>query len=207
MNPNTQKNRNLHGNVPNTSSCVLLLVDVINDLDFPGNSRLLKMALRLGRNIADLKMRCKKAGIPSIYANDNHDRWRSDFSAVLSHCTQRDSPGRPLVTWLVPDETDYVVLKPKHSAFYSTPLDTLLSYLRIRTIILVGLTTNSCVLMTAGETYVRDLNLYVPTDCVAALDNTSHRYALHLMKKSFNARTVPSKKIDLRKLAQDPARR
>jgi hypothetical protein len=36
-------------------------------------------------------MRCKKVGIPSTYANDNHDRWRSDFSAVLSHCMKRDA--------------------------------------------------------------------------------------------------------------------
>lgn len=206
MHPNTRKNRNLHGNVPDTSSCALLLVDVINDLDFPGNSRLLKMASRLGRNIADLKMRCKKAGIPSIYVNDNHKRWRSDFSEVLSHCMQQGSPGRPLVTRLVPDETDYLVLKPKHSAFYSTPLDTLLSYLGIQAIILVGLTTNACVLLTAREIYVRDLNLYVATDCVAALDNKSHKNALHLMRKSFDAKTVSSKRIDLRKLNQGRAR-
>jgi nicotinamidase-related amidase len=63
----------------------------------------------------------------------------------------------------VPDESDYLVLKPKHSAFYATPLETLLSYLGVKTIILVGLTTNACVLMTAGEAYIRDLNLYVFT--------------------------------------------
>jgi nicotinamidase-related amidase len=205
MNSNSQKNQNLHGNVPDTCQAALLLVDVINDLDFPGNSSLLKKPPRLGKNIADLKMRCKVAGIPSIYANDNRDKWRSDFSAVLSHCMQRDSPGRPFVGRLVPDEMDYIVLKPKHSAFYATPLDTLLSHLKVKTIILVGLATNACVLTTAGEAYVRDLNLYVPPDCVAALDDTSHRNALQLMNKSFNAKTILSKKINLRKLRRNEA--
>jgi nicotinamidase-related amidase len=206
MNLNINKNRNLHGNVPDTCPAALLLVDVINDLNFPGNSNLLKVAPRLGQNIANLKVRCKKVGIPSIYANDNRDRWRSDFSAVLSHCMKPDAPGRELVRKLLPDESDYLVLKPKHSAFHATPLDTLLSYLGVKTIILVGLTTNACVLMTAGETYIRDLNLYVPADCVAALDQRSHRDALHLMKRSFDARTVASKKIDLKRLAQGPDR-
>jgi nicotinamidase-related amidase len=202
MNPNTQKNKNLHGNAPDTCAVALLLVDVINDLSFPGNSSLLKKASRLGKNIADLKMRCKKARIPAIYANDNRDRWSSDFSKVLSHCMHRGSPGRDFVTKLIPDDADYVVLKPKHSAFYATPLDTLLSYLEVKTIILAGLTTNACILMTAGEAYVRDLNIYVPSDCVAALDDMSHKNALQLMKEGFNAKTVPSKRIDLRKLVR-----
>jgi nicotinamidase-related amidase len=207
MNSNTHKNRNLHGNAPDTCPAALLLVDVINDLDFPRNSNLLKVAPRLGQNIAALKMRCKKFGIPSIYANDNRDRWRSDFPAVLSHCTKPGAPGREFVKRLLPDETDYLVLKPKHSAIFATPLDTLLSYLGVKTIILVGLTTNACVLMTAGEAYIRDLSLYVPPDCVAALDHTSHRNALHLMRESFDASTVPSKNIDLKRLAQGSARR
>jgi nicotinamidase-related amidase len=202
MNPNTRKNQNLHGNTPDSCPVALLLIDVINDLDFPGNSRLLKKAPQLGKNIAELKMRCRKAGIPAIYANDNRGRWRSDFSKVLTHCTQRDSPGRTFVTRLIPDDTDYLVLKPKHSAFYATPLDTLLSYLEVKTVILVGLTTNACILMTAGEAYVRDLNIYVPPECVAALNDTTHKNALQLMKTSFNVKTVRGKQIDLRKLVR-----
>jgi nicotinamidase-related amidase len=200
MNANTQKSQNLHGNAPDVCAAALLLIDVINDLDFPGNSSLLKKAPRLAKRIAALKMRCKRAGIPAVYANDNRDRWRSDFSKVLTHCMQRHAPGRAFVTKLIPDERDYVVLKPKHSAFYATPLDTLLAYLKVKTLILVGLTTSACVLITAGEAYVRDLNIYVPSDCVAAIDNTSHKYALELMKKSFNAKTLQSNRIDLRKL-------
>jgi nicotinamidase-related amidase len=49
---------------------------------------------------------------------------------------------------------------------------------------------NACVLMTAGEAYIRDPNLYVPPDCVAALDDASHRNVLQLAQMSFNARTI-----------------
>jgi nicotinamidase-related amidase len=93
-----------------------------------------------------------------------------------------------------------VVLKPKHSVFYATPLDTLLFYFRAKTIVLTGLTTNACILASASELYVRDLKVYVPSDCVAALSQREHRNALELMRKSFAVDTTPSKRVDLRKL-------
>jgi isochorismate hydrolase len=71
------------------------------------------------------KQNCKDGGIPVIYVTDNRGKWRSDFSAVLSHCLRPDSPGCPMVNQLIPEASDYIVLKPKHSAFYATSPDTL----------------------------------------------------------------------------------
>jgi len=195
--PTKRKPGDLHGNVPDNAPAVLMLVDVINDLNFPGNEQLLKQASRLGQSIARLKERCHKARIPAIYINDNWDKWRSDFKAVVSHCSQPDSPGWPLVEHLLPSPDDYVVLKPKHSAFYATPLDTILSYLKTRTVILTGLTTAACILLTAGEIYIRDLKLYVPNDCVRGLSEKEHRSALDLMRRSFGATTTSSRQLNL----------
>ena len=200
MRKSTVRNKDLHGNVPDHCPVALLLLDVLNDLNFPGGEVLLKAAPRLAKRIAALKKRCRQAGIPAIYVNDNHDRWRSDFFSVVDHCLGPDTPGRVLVEPLVPQPDDYIVLKPKHSAFYATPLDTLLSYLGAKTIILVGLTTNACVLTTACEIRVRDLNLFIPSDCVAASDPKQHTIAMELMTKSFDARTTPSGRLNLKKL-------
>jgi len=194
------KNQDLHGNVPDNCSVALLLLDVLNDLDFPGNSALVKAAPLLAANISSLKSNCKHAGIPTIYVNDNHGKWRSDLQAVLSNCLRPGSLGRHMVEKIVPEPSDYVVLKPKHSIFYATPLETLLSYLKTKTVILTGLTTNACVLTSAGEIFVRDLKLYVPSDCVAAQDKRDHRNALQLMKKSFKADITLSTRLNLRKL-------
>jgi nicotinamidase-related amidase len=119
MNRPVRKNEDLHGNAPNSWSVALLLVDVLNDVDFPGNSQLLKSINSLGKHISALKKRCKDAGIPIIYVNDNRGKWRSDFSVVLSHCLRPHSPGCPMVNQLIPEASDYIVLKPKHSAFYA----------------------------------------------------------------------------------------
>jgi nicotinamidase-related amidase len=190
----------LHGNVPDRSSVVLLLVDVINDLKFPGNNFLIQQATILGKNIARLKSRCGRAGIPTVYVNDNRGRWQSDFPAVVKRCIAPNAPGRRLGREVLPTQRDYVVLKPKHSAFYATPLDTLLTYMGVKSVILAGVTTNACILMTASDIYVRDLRLFVPLDCVAALTPEEHRTSLSIMRESFAADTTESKQLNLKKI-------
>jgi nicotinamidase-related amidase len=195
-----KRNHDLDGSVPDSSPVVLMLVDVINDLDFPGNDALVKAAPRLGRRIAKLKARCHQAGIPTIYVNDNRGRWRSDFRDVVQRCLRPTSLGRSLVEQIVPQAHDYVVLKPKHSPFYATPLDVILTHLDARTIVLAGLTTNACILSSASGIHVRDFKLFVPGDCVAALNATLHRRALSVMEESFRAVTTPSSKLNLERV-------
>ncbi|MDQ3703421.1 MAG: isochorismatase family protein, partial [Chloroflexota bacterium] len=113
------KNDDLHGNAPDEAPVALLLIDVINDLEFEGGDELLEQALPMARRLATLKRRAREAGIPAVYVNDNFGRWRSDFRALVAHCTDDDVRGRPVVEALRPDEEDYFVLKPKHSGFFS----------------------------------------------------------------------------------------
>ena len=72
----------------------LLLIDVINDLAFPGSAALVAEAERMAPRLAGLKRRAAAAGVPAIYVNDNFGKWRSDFRRTIAHCTARSSPGR-----------------------------------------------------------------------------------------------------------------
>jgi nicotinamidase-related amidase len=190
------KNQDLHGNVPDTASVALLLIDVINDLDFDGGERLLESALPMARRIADLKRRAKRAGIPAVYVNDNYGRWQSDFTRLVEHVRGDGTRGKPIADLLLPEEDDYFVLKPKHSGFYSTTLDTLLDYLGARTLILTGMAGNICVLFTANDAYMRDFHLVVPADCVASPDPTDNEYALRQMRTWLKADITPSTELD-----------
>jgi nicotinamidase-related amidase len=196
------KNEDLHGNVPDKADVALLLIDVINDLEFEGGEQLLKHALPMARKIAALKRRAKEAGIPTIYVNDNFGKWQSDFNKLLAHCLEEDVCGKPLVQQLKPDEDDYFVLKPKHSGFFSTTLDTLLEYLQAKTLIMTGLAGNICVLFTANDAYMRDFNLIVPSDCVASNTSEDNLHALELMKTVLKAETMPSTELKLDELKQ-----
>ena len=156
------KNEDLHGNVPDKAEVALLLIDVINDLEFDSGRDLLRHALPAAERLAALKRRAKAADVPVIYVNDNFGRWQSDFKKLLQHCLGDGVCGRPIAELLRPDDDDYFVLKPKHSGFFSTTLDTLLDYLRVKTLVLTGLTGDICVLFTASGAYMRDFHLCIP---------------------------------------------
>ncbi|HYY56119.1 MAG TPA: isochorismatase family cysteine hydrolase [Pyrinomonadaceae bacterium] len=194
------KNEDLHGNVPDKADVALLLIDVINDLEFEGGEQLLEHALPMARKLAALKKRAARAGIPAIYVNDNFGKWQSDFNKLLAHCLEEEVRGKPVVKQLEPDEDDYFVLKPKHSGFFSTTLDTLLEYLQAKTLILTGLAGNICVLFTANDAYMRDFHLVVPSDCVASNTVEDNRHALELMKTVLKADTRPSTELDFDEL-------
>jgi nicotinamidase-related amidase len=196
------KNDDLHGNAPDQSPVALLLIDVINDLAFPEGGDLLRHALPMAEKIAALKRRAKAAGVPVVYVNDNFGRWRSDLNAQVEHCLNDGVRGQPVVELLRPDADDYFVLKPKHSGFFSTTLDTLLEYFGTEAVVLTGIAANICVLFTANDAYMRDFRLAVPADCVASNTEPETRYALDQMARVLKADIRPSETFPLEALAR-----
>jgi nicotinamidase-related amidase len=190
----------LHGSAPDKSETALLLIDVINDFDFEEGEQLLRLALPVGKNIADLKKLAKAAGIPCIYVNDNFGRWQSDFKKLVAHSSRDDAKGKEFVKPLVPEDDDYFVLKPKHSGFYSTSLDLLLTHLNAKNLILTGIAGNNCVLFTANDAYMRDFKVFIPSDCVVSNTEEENRYALKQMEDVLKANISPYKELDLHAL-------
>lgn len=178
-----------------------MLIDVVNDLQFEGGAELLAQALPMARRLAGLKRRARAVGIPAVYVNDNFGRWQSDFARLIEHCLTRGVRGRPLVQRLRPAPDDYFVLKPKHSGFFSTALDTLLAYLRVETLILTGLTTESCVLLTAADAHMRDFHILVPADCVASARPADRRRALDHVRRVLGGDVAPSTALRVEGLA------
>jgi nicotinamidase-related amidase len=187
----------LHGNAPDRSPVVLMVIDAINDFAFPDAGAVLAAARPVARRIRRLKQRARLAGIPTVYVNDNFGRWRSDFRSLVAHCAAPSAPGRAITTGLKPDRLDYFVLKPKHSGFYSTTLALLLEHLQATTLVLTGLLTDSCILFTAQDGYMRGYRLVVPRDCVAARTPADGRRALAQMRRVLRADTRPSAALDL----------
>jgi nicotinamidase-related amidase len=196
-------NNDLHGNAPDESEIAIVLIDVINDLEFEEGERLFKTALPAAKNIARLKERARRAKVPIIYVNDNFGRWRSDFKKIVNHCLEDDVRGRPIAQLLAPDEEDYFVLKPKHSGFFSTTLDLLLGYLGVRTLIIAGFAGNNCVLFTANDAYMRDYQLLIPADCTASNESVHNENALRQMQDVLKADTRPSSYIDFNAYRQE----
>jgi nicotinamidase-related amidase len=177
----------------------LLLIDVINDLDFPGSDALVEQAPDMARRLEALKKRAAAAGVPCIYVNDNFGQWQSDFRQTVAHCTRRSAPGRQLSARLKPTRHDYFVLKPKHSGFYDTTLETLLDELKIRRVILSGIAGNICVLFTASDAYMRGLQLVAAEDCIISNTAEENAYAVRLLSEVMKARVLRSADIAFRR--------
>src|SRR3954462_9165085 len=96
------KNSDLHGNVPDQCSVALILIDVINDMEFESGEALFRNALPAAKNLARLKRRADEAGVPGIYVNDNFGKWRSDFRQQLDHVLGEGVRGEPIGKLLRP---------------------------------------------------------------------------------------------------------
>lgn len=176
---------------PDPTKTALLLIDVINDLMFDGGEDLLQYARPMAGQLACLKRYARAQQMPVIYANDNFGQWHVDFQELIRRCLQDHVRGREIVKLLRPDKEDYFVLKPKHSAFYQTSLDVLLSNLGVTSLIITGMAGDICVLFTANDAYMRDFNIIVPGDCVASEDEAHNAQVLELIQRVLKADVTP----------------
>ena len=178
---------------PATRSAALLIIDMINRLDFASGPALLRLAVPAARRIAALKRRFVAVGAPVIYANDNFGQWHADFRELVAVCRQPDCIGAPLAELLAPQPDDYYVLKPKHSAFHSTPLAVLLEQCGIERVVIGGVSTDVCIAATAIDAHMRELAVHVPSDCVAAPTRARSERALKLLRDSIGAATAAAR--------------
>ena len=201
------KNDDLHGYVPDKADVALLLIDVINDFEFEDAELLYRYALPMAERLVELKRRAKEAGVPVIYVNDNYGRWQSDLNKLVDHCIKEPVRGQKIARMLKPDQDDYFVLKPKHSGFFSTTLDVLLAYLKVKTLVLTGVAGDICVLFTANDAYMRDFFLVVPSDCVASNQSTYNERALEQMQTVLKADVRPSTELEWEELKRQASER
>ena len=177
---------------------VLLLVDFINPLNFPGSEKLAPAALEAARATAKLKERLGTRGVPAIYANDNYGVWQSDFHSLVSTCLGMEGAPGEIAKLLYPQASDITILKPRHSAFHASPLELLLTEMEATVLVICGLATDMCVLLTAAEAFLREYPCWVPADCNAAESSAAKDAALsymeNVLKCDVRASTAPAPK-------------
>jgi len=172
-----------------------LLIDVLTTFQFPDGDAILQGALKIRDALVKLKARARELRIPDLYVNDNFGDWRSEKEVLMGRCLE--AKGAQFVKPLLPDSEDYFVLKPMHSAFYMTPLEVLLQHLEVETLILTGLTSNSCITVTAHDANMRGFDIYIPSDCSCARNPQEHAQALAQLEAMAGARLLRSTSLKL----------
>jgi nicotinamidase-related amidase len=176
------------------SERVLVLVDFINPLDFPGGEKLAEPALAAARATAGLKEKLRNEGVATIYANDNYGVWQSDFHSLVSSCLGMEGPAGEIARLLYPQADDITILKPRHSAFFGSPLDLLLTEMGAKELVICGLATDICVQLTAMDAFLREYKAWVPSDCTAAESTAAWKASLTYMSEILRFDVKPSGK-------------
>ena len=174
------------------SKRVLLVIDFFNPDGFRETPRFAKAALAAARRTTRLKQALRKRRVPTIYANDNFGRWQSEFGALVAQCRELPGAAGEIATLLAPEAGDWSVLKPRYSAFYGTPLQFMLDELGAETLILTGVSADSCITMTAHDAHVRQFGVWTPRDCVASAELSYTRAALQQLQRVAGATTLAS---------------
>lgn len=175
----------------------VLALDLISDFDFPDGAAVRSALTRRLAPITHLLESARRQRAPVIYANDSLGAWRSDAPGLIGRCLESHRPGATLVKALMPDEKDLIVLKPRHSAFYGTPLEALLEDLRVDTLVIAGVSAESCVWMTACDAHTRGFSLVIPADTMAGASAPALRRTLTSLVQVLGAR-VPRTARSLR---------
>ena len=152
-----------------SAPAALLVIDMVSLLDFPGARRVAPAAVRAARRIQSLRHGFHERQWPVVFANDNFARWHSEFRDQVAMAMHAGGASGKIVACLDPGPRDHYVLKPKHSAFLSTPLAVLLAKLGVRRLVLTGMALEGCVLATAIDANSREFEVAVARDAVAGM--------------------------------------
>ena len=171
----------------------LLVVDMVNPMAVPCADKLLRQALPMLPALSRLKQRLKSHGVPVVYVNDNFTHWLSDFRELVAICSQPESAGAALAQAIPPEHDDYLVLKPRHSGFFATPLEVLLSQLGVCHVVVTGIAGDGCVLATAADAHMREFSVSVPADCCASISRARNDRALRVLREAMELDTRVSR--------------
>ena len=194
MNPGAQRGAKRAGATTARHSAVLV-IDMISTWEVADGAALRAQARRIVAPLRRLLARARAAGVPVIYANDNFGQWRADFAAILALARAHDPDAAAIADAIAPSADDYIVLKPKHSAFFCTPLPQLLEALHVRRLVLSGASGDQCVLATAADALLRNFEVTVPRDTVACPDAARTRAVRRHFDVAMDIPTPPAARV------------
>lgn len=182
---------------PVPGSVGLLIIDMINGMDFEGAENIRASADASADVVLKIRREADRLKTPVIYVNDNYGYWHSEKSKLIAAFSEEDCPGREMVKRIAPREDDYFVIKPQISAFYATNLPVLLPKLGVSRLVLTGIAADICVLFTAADAHMRAYDLWIPSNAVASEEGQQRDWALDIMRKSMGADSRSTDELSL----------
>jgi nicotinamidase-related amidase len=172
----------------------VVIADMLNSYDHEDAEPLAESVKEKLPGIVDLRRRAEEAGALVVYVNDNHDAWDAGREELIKKALEGEHP--ELVDPIAPHEPVPFLAKGRHSAFYETALDHLLSEADVERLVLAGQVTEQCILYSALDAYIRGYEMVVPPDAVAHINREFAEASLKMMQSNMHAELTPVRDID-----------
>jgi nicotinamidase-related amidase len=160
--------------VPDPARAALLVIDM--------QEHFADIATAIVPGVSSLVAAARNTGMPVFYTRHGHQDlsvdggvlaawWGGDLSMV-------GDAGWQLLSAITPRPGDPIIDKTRYSAFFGTPLASLLSARDVSDLIICGVVTNCCCETTARDAFMRDYNVFVAADATAATNEDLHMSSL-----------------------------
>jgi nicotinamidase-related amidase len=171
----------------------LLVIDMLNSYEHADAERLTRNVERVLPNMAGLIRRAADEGVLTIYVNDNFGSWTSNRDDLVQEAMSGEF--KQLVEPILPTDDTLFVVKARHSAFYQTPLEYLLSQEDVDRVVMVGQVTEQCILYSALDAYIRHIGVVIPRDAVAQIHDDLAEAALKMMEVNMDAEIADAEDV------------
>ncbi|AOW94047.1 isochorismatase [Rhodococcus sp. WMMA185] len=154
---------------------------------------------------------CRSLSVPVVYTRHVS---RADGAGLVNHDVLDDS-GKPIfyrsdtenlevIDQLQPQPGDVVIDKYRWSGFHETSLDLILRTQKIETVIVVGFTTDCCVLTTVVDAFSRNYDVILVKDGCAATNSGAHKSAiLNMANWTYGIEIIDSREL-IKKMSGSP---
>jgi nicotinamidase-related amidase len=174
----------------------LVVVDMLNPYDHEDAEPLTQSVEQIVEPLAALVARARDHDVEIVYVNDNYGDWNSSQEQLAEAAIRGARPD--LVEPVLPPDDASFVIKARHSIFYGTPLEYLLSEKSVDHVVLAGQVTEQCILYSALDAYVRRLTVSVPRDGVAHIEEHLAEAAFEMMESNMRAELAPCGECTMR---------
>jgi maleamate amidohydrolase len=143
--------------------------------------------------IRELLSEARKKHLPTFYTTGHDDRtnsvafgrWQAKNSRSIEDMTEEWDKSNHIVEEIAPQRGDIVVRKQKPSAFFGTPLISMLNEVHADSVLVTGTTTSGCVRASVIDAFSYNLKVSVIEECVFDRGQASHKINLFDMAMKY----------------------
>lgn len=155
---------------------VLVVIDVLNNFEHEDGGRLLASFRERLPGLRDALEHARGSEVPVVYVNDRHGSWTTDRASAVRRAL--DGRGGADVVAVAPRDDEPLLLKARYSAFDHTELELLLGELTAERLVLVGGSTEGCIVQTGIHARELGFKVTIVTSACSTVDVERERIAL-----------------------------